>query len=155
MIHSKITDGPYPEKDIAHAYRNVNGIFEEYDYGEYPTFAASGNGGIWSSVNELAKYVMAIKQCSFLDCKSIEFSKTAWQPENWIQNNPSTQGYSWVIEETKGKYKMISHSGSQGGFRAHLFMIPQPDITIIWLTNNNRMLTGFIMQVLNETGYLK
>lgn len=37
--------------------------FEEYDYGEYPTFTASGNGGIWSSVEDLKNYVVAMKKC--------------------------------------------------------------------------------------------
>jgi CubicO group peptidase (beta-lactamase class C family) len=76
MRSSTITDGPHPAEGVAHAYvMNENKDpaairFKEMDYGEEPTFAAAGNGGIWSSVEELWKYEQAIQQSAFLD--------TAW-----------------------------------------------------------------------------
>ncbi len=157
MNDSKITDGPYPENSVAHAYRKINNGFEEYDYGEYPTFAASGNGGIWSSVEDLKKYVNAIKKCLFIDCNTVSFSQKVWHPANWSGKEPPSQGFSWFVYEPKNtnEYKIISHSGSQAGFRAHLFIIPEPDITIIWLTNNDKSLTPLIMNPLHELGYLK
>ncbi|HXJ99446.1 MAG TPA: serine hydrolase domain-containing protein, partial [Gelidibacter sp.] len=59
MNTSTITDGPHPETGVSHAYIKINGKWSEKDYGEEPTFAAAGNGGVWSSVNELAKYELA------------------------------------------------------------------------------------------------
>src|SRR5699024_127346 len=50
MDESKITDGPHPEEGVAHAYESENNIFAESDYGEVPTFAAAGNGGVWCSI---------------------------------------------------------------------------------------------------------
>src|SRR5207344_1693813 len=38
MSSSVITDGAYPSQGVAHGYRIVEGKFQEYDYGEYPTF---------------------------------------------------------------------------------------------------------------------
>ena len=68
MEKSTITDGPYPESGVAHGYiKNKDGNFEELDYGEEPTFAAAGNGGVWSSVEELWKYEQAIQLNTFLD----------------------------------------------------------------------------------------
>lgn len=49
MKTSTITDGSWPDRGVAHGYRVVNGAWEEYDYGEYPTFNAAGNGGVWNS----------------------------------------------------------------------------------------------------------
>jgi len=157
MKQSKITDGAFPEKGVAHAYRKVNNRFQEYDYGEYPTFTASGNGGVWSSVEDLKNYVVAMKKCLFIDCNTIAFSQKAWHPKNWNAKNPPSQGFSWFVSEPKNKneYKVINHSGSQAGFRAHLFMIPEPDITIIWLTNNDKSLTQLIMKPLKELGFIK
>ncbi len=157
MKHSKITDGPHPQNNVAHAYRKVNNRYEDYDYGEYPTFAAAGNGGVWSSIEDLQKYVAAMKKCLFIDCNAIAFSQQVWHPTNWSGKETPTQGISWLVYEPKSKdeYKMISHSGSQGGFRAHLFFIPEPDISIIWLTNNDKSLTSLIMPQLFELGHIK
>ena len=157
MVHSKITDGAYPQNGVAHGYRKMNGHYEEYDYGECPTFDAAGNGGVWSSIEDLRKYVSAMKNCAFLDCNTIAFSQKVWYPENWKGKNPPSQGFSWFVYEPKhpDDYKVINHSGSQGGFRAHLFMVPEPDITIIWLTNNDRSVTPLIINPLIQLGYLK
>ncbi len=157
MNDSKITDGSFPETGVAHAYRKLNNRFEEYDYGEYPTFTAAGNGGVWSSVADLKKYVTAMKKCLFLDCNTISFSQKAWHPKNWNAKKTPSQGFSWFVTEPKNKdeYKIIDHSGSQAGFRAHLFIIPEPDITIIWVTNNDQSLTPLIYKPLIELEYLK
>lgn len=162
MKESKITDGPYPSEGVAHGYRKINGVWEEYDYGEYPTFAASGNGGVWSSIEDLRKYVEAIKNYSFTDKRTIQLSEEPWQPKNWNQNTQPWTGLAWFQHTsylhgaTPGeKYKVIEHDGDQGGFRAHLIMIPEPDITIIWLTNNEKMITKPIWNLLFELGYVK
>ena len=68
MNSSTITDGPHPRSGVSHGYvLNHKKKFEELDYGEEPTFAAAGNGGVWSSVEELWKYEYAIQQYIFLD----------------------------------------------------------------------------------------
>jgi CubicO group peptidase (beta-lactamase class C family) len=50
MVTSTITDGPHPDQGVAHAYELADGEWLESDYGEFPTFPAAGNGGVWSSV---------------------------------------------------------------------------------------------------------
>ena len=157
MKDSRITLGSYPDQDVAHGYRKINGTFREYDYGEYPTFAAAGNGGVWSSIEDLDRYVHAMRSCSFLSCAGIRLSQTVWTPSNWTSRQPSRQGLSWFLEEptNPGSYRLIHHSGSQGGFRADLFIVPEPDIVIIWLTNNNQSLTNTIMKVMLELKYLR
>jgi CubicO group peptidase (beta-lactamase class C family) len=157
MLHSEITDGAFPSKGVAHGYRKINNHFEQYDYGEFPTFTAAGNGGVWSSIEDLRRYVLAMKNCIFLDCNTIAFSQKVWRPGNWSGKDPPFMGFSWFVGESDSvfKYKSIHHSGGQGGFHAHLYMIPEPDITIIWLTNNDRSLTPLIMDPLIELGYIK
>jgi CubicO group peptidase (beta-lactamase class C family) len=157
MLHSEITDGAFPSKGVAHGYRKINNHFEQYDYGEFPTFTAAGNGGVWSSIEDLRRYVLAMKNCIFLDCNTIAFSQKVWHPVSWSGKDPPFMGFSWFVGESDSvfKYKSIHHSGGQGGFHAHLYMIPEPDITIIWLTNNDRSLTPLIMDPLIELGYIK
>lgn len=64
MKTSTITDGPHPSAGVAHAYERVGETWVEADYGEVPTFAAAGNGGVWSSVEELALYERALARSS-------------------------------------------------------------------------------------------
>ncbi|MEA1875695.1 MAG: serine hydrolase domain-containing protein [Bacteroidota bacterium] len=144
MTDSKITDGAYPRNGVAHAYiLNDNNEYEEYDYGEFSTFAAAGNGGIWSSVLDLAKYEKALKDGSFLNKEIISNSRTIFEPLNWADSVKPYIGYSWFIGEesllgTDDVYntKFVYHTGSQGGFQAFYISIPEKDILYIALFNS-------------------
>lgn len=147
MTRSKITNGPYPQSGVAHAYILKKGKYEEYDYGEFPTFAAAGNGGVWSSVMDLVKYEDAIQEGKFLSKKLVKLSRTVFHPKNWKDVKEPFVGFSWFIGEEallgKRKYnlKFIFHTGSQGGFRAFYITIPEKDILFIGLFN--RPLSSF------------
>jgi CubicO group peptidase (beta-lactamase class C family) len=162
MKKSTITDGAYPDKNVAHAYSLKNNQYSEDDYGEFPTFAAAGNGGVWSSVAELRKYVDAIEKCSFADCNTIKKATELWTPPNWQQPRPVFHSGVWFVHKSitlfandKEQCRTIEHSGSQGGFRAHLILIPENKITIIWLTNNSKSLTGVIKNCLYQLHYIQ
>jgi len=142
MTTSTITDGPHPEAGVAHGYELVNGKWEESDYGEFPTFPAAGNGGVWSSVTELARYEMSIGQNLFLGSELTERSRSIYRPEAWADPSPPFIGYSWFIgeeqflgEENIFGVRLIYHTGDQGGFRAFHISIPEKDILFVGLFN--------------------
>jgi len=142
MLTSKITDGPYPQEGVAHAYSLSNGEYAEDDYGEYPTFAAAGNGGVWSSVRELAAYERAIEQNKFLGKELTDESRSVFHPVNWADSTGPFIGYSWFIgeerfldEENNFGVRLIYHLGDQGGFRAFYIVIPEKDILYVGLFN--------------------
>ena len=135
MKTSVITDGPYPIKGVSHAYLKTNDGYIEKDYGEEPTFAAAGNGGVWSSVEELAQYELALRHAKFSDTKTIEDSRTIKEYPNWMGSPPPFIGYSWFIGKTEDGYKMIYHTGTQGGFYGDYVSIPEKGITYIMLCN--------------------
>lgn len=142
MVTSKITDGPYPEAGVAHGYEFADGKYIESDYGEYPTFAAAGNGGIWSSVKELASYHKAMRENTFLGSDLIEESRTIFRPSNWAGSDDPFIGWSWFIGEKQflggsNEYgvRFIYHLGDQGGFRAFYIEIPEKDIFYVGLFN--------------------
>lgn len=141
MTRSKITNGPNPQTDVAHAYVSQNGKFVERDYGEEPTFAAAGNGGIWCSILDLAKYETAIQNQSFAKRETIELSRQIFQPTNWKNTkNAAELGLSWFIKEKNNAdnpygVNIYSHTGSQGGFRAFYISIPEKDLLYVALFN--------------------
>lgn len=159
MQNSDIQDGAHPSENVAHGYREVNEKWEEYDYGEYPTFAAAGNGGVWSSVDDLRKYAKAYKNNSIVDAETNKRATEPWHPENWLGAKSPEKGLAWFKhtftgEDPKDEFTLIEHNGDQGGFRANLSMLPKENITIIWLTNNDRLLGEEIWNVLKETHHI-
>lgn len=134
MKTSTITDGPYPTTGVAHAYiQNTTGYIEK-DYGEEPTFAAAGNGGVWSSVEELALYEKALHNHTILNEEIITASRTIKEYSNW-QDAPAFMGTSWFIGQTEDGYKMIYHTGTQGGFYGDYVSIPEKGILYLMLCN--------------------
>jgi CubicO group peptidase (beta-lactamase class C family) len=148
MYTSTITDGPYPESGVSHGYLYDGEIFFEKDYGEEPTFAASGNGGVWSSVEELWKYEQAIQQYIFLDSLWISRSRNIFHFENWKDTVPPFIGLCWFISKA-GDENMIGHTGSQGGFRADYVWLPEKNVFYIILCNTPKPMTELRTKVLN------
>ena len=170
MVTSTITDGAHPQDGVSHAYVKNHGQWIEDDYGEEPTFPAAGNGGVWSSVEELAKYEKAIQQSLFLSSESIEASRSVKRFENWKgttpfeanwswfkpvnQNNVLSPmiGWSWFIGTTPAGLKIVGHTGSQGGFLCNYVSVPQKGILLVILCNTPRDVYSYsdkIMALLN------
>ncbi len=135
MSNSKITDGPYPQEGVAHGYLKAKGQFIEKDYGEEPTFAAAGNGGVWSSTEELAKYEIALRKALFLKKETIERSRTISSYPNWKDTAQPFIGYSWFISKPPDSIKIVSHTGTQGGFYADYVSIPEKKMLYVILSN--------------------
>jgi CubicO group peptidase (beta-lactamase class C family) len=147
MDSSKLTDGSYPDSGVAHGYIKEDNLFKENDYGEVPTFCASGNGGLWSSVRDLVSYNLALKNALFLDKKFIKESKTVFRPDNWNSEQDPAIGYSWFISEVDGQ-KHVGHTGSQGGFISDFVTIPEKEILYVCLCNTPKNTREFRAQVL-------
>jgi CubicO group peptidase (beta-lactamase class C family) len=135
MKTSTITDGPHPETGVSHGYvLNAKNEWEELDYGEEPTFAAAGNGGVWSSVEELWLYEKAIQSNRLLDKKWTDISRTIYPFSSWVDTIPSRLGLSWFITKESGM-DMIGHTGSQGGFISDYLWLPEKKIFYVLLCN--------------------
>ena len=133
MHDSKITDGAFPSKGVAHAYIPDSGRWQEYDYGEYPTFCAAGNGGVWSSIQDLRKYYRAIKNNVFLKKSTIALSQTLWMPEHWSDTLRPRNGFSWFVQDPDSAlgHKIYFHTGHQAGFIAFFYVVPEKDVLVI------------------------
>jgi CubicO group peptidase (beta-lactamase class C family) len=156
MEKSTITDGAHPASGVAHAYEFRDGQPFEYDYGEYPTFCAAGNGGVWSSIEELRNYYSAIKENRFVSPATNALALTLWTPENWTSAEPPKNGFSWFVYEKSDSlpFKMIEHTGHQGGFAAIMTMIPEEHILVLMEFNTTRdvaELRGKVVKCLQES----
>lgn len=166
MEQSTITDGPHPETGVSHAYVMNKGQWTEDDYGEEPTFAAAGNGGVWSNVEELARYERAIWNAKFLSKEKIYESRVAKRFENWKGTQPFTAnwswfkpgesgelnspmiGWSWFVGVTPNGEKIVGHTGSQGGFLCNYVAIPEKKFFFVILCNAPRDVYRFSDKVM-------
>jgi CubicO group peptidase (beta-lactamase class C family) len=149
MTTSKITDGAYPEKGVAHAYIKKDANWKELDYGEEPTFAAAGNGGVWSTVEELANYEIALRKAVFLKKEMIERSRTITAYPNWKSDKPPFIGYSWFLSQPTDSLKIVSHTGSQGGFISDYVSLPEKEILYVLLCNTPKPIGEYRKKVLH------
>ncbi|MCW3117321.1 MAG: class beta-lactamase-related serine hydrolase [Chitinophagaceae bacterium] len=141
MKSSDITDGSHPQSGVAHGYlKNGNDFFEK-DYGEEPTFAAAGNGGVWSSVEELWKYEQAIQKNIFLPKNIIKKSRTVYSLPNWKAAEPPFIGLCWFLMKENG-VNLAGHTGSQGGFRGDYQWLPEKKIFFVVLCNTPLPMEG-------------
>jgi CubicO group peptidase (beta-lactamase class C family) len=113
------TVGPGNNRAFGHA-RTATG-WQRAD--QSPTSAVQGDGGIYSSIQDLAKWARALDKCTLLDCATLQ--------KTWT---PSKHGYGlgWRIEGG-----VIGHTGSTRGFRNVIKRYPAKRLTIVILTNRN------------------
>lgn len=157
MTTSTITDGPHPQSGVSHAYSRIAGQWKEDDFGEEPTFCAAGNGGVWSSVRELALYELALRNSTFLTSSSIDESATIKEFPNWSDQEPPSRGWSWKIGQTTDGFKTIGHTGDQGGFTANYVSIPEKKILVVLLCNfpaDLDAMTARVMNLIQRENYL-
>lgn len=126
MTNSTITDGPHPESGVSHGYVLENGKWSELDFGEEPTFCAAGNGGVWSSTEELFKYYKALEAATISNKATIAES---------MEEKSFGIGWSWFIGKTDDGSKTVGHTGTQGGFYCDFVTIPEKKIVYIMLAN--------------------
>jgi CubicO group peptidase (beta-lactamase class C family) len=149
MTRSTITDGAHPQSGVAHGYlKTAAGGYIERDYGEEPTFCAAGNGGVWSSVDELWKYQQAMQRNVFLNREWTGRSREIHRFNNWKQATPPFMGLSWFILEQAGN-KMIGHTGTQGGFNGDYVWIPGKELFYVLLCNQPQPLERIRQSVLD------
>ena len=87
--------------------------------------AVLGDGGIYSSVEDLIKWDRALYDNGLI---SAELRAKSWTP------GLETYGFGFRIDEYKG-HKRYHHSGSSSGYRNHMQQYPDERLTIIVLTN--------------------
>ncbi len=152
MPLSDITDGPHPETGVAHGYiADTSKGFTELDYGEEPTFAAAGNGGVWSTVEELWKYEQALQQALFLPKDWIARSRTVYDFPGWSVPTPPRLGLSWFLTKEMN-HPLIGHTGSQGGFISDYCWLPEQQVFYVLLCNTPKPILEIRQKVLNAIG---
>lgn len=113
----------------AFGYAEENGVMTPKD--QSLTSAVLGDGGIYSSVNDLIKWDQALYTDKLVSFESLE---QAFTPGSLKTGEKLDYGFGWRIDEYKGHHR-IHHTGSTCGFATIIQRFPDDSFTIIILTN--------------------
>ena len=111
----------------AYGYSASGGAWTRTD--QSTTSAVLGDGGIYSSTSDLAKWDAALYDDRLLSAKSREL---AFTPATHTDNPSIDYGFGWRITG-----ETLWHSGETRGFRNVILRYPERKLTVIVLTNRN------------------
>ncbi len=157
MSTSTITDGPHPASGVSHSYVQVHGQWTEDDFGEEPTFCAAGNGGVWSSINELVSYHKSMEAASFSNARTIAESRETKAFDAWTSPDAPFIGWSWFIGKTGDGHKTVFHTGTQGGFYCDFVTVPDKKVLYVLLANypiNRDQMAAEVLDLLEDSKWL-
>lgn len=92
-----------------------------------------GKGDIYSTVEDLYQWHIALEQNKVLREETKILMETAHIPEN--DEKTSFYGYGWAIYNSSSDSKIVTHNGSNGIYFADFIRYVENDIVIIALSN--------------------
>jgi CubicO group peptidase (beta-lactamase class C family) len=95
------------------------------------TSATLGDGGIYTSVVDMAKWSDALDNATLVDRSTM---KRAWSPTMLTNGKESGYGYGWFVATVNGE-RQLRHHGESTGFTNAILEYPSRKLTIVVLTN--------------------
>lgn len=120
-------DGGPPISSRAYGYSQEEGTWVRTD--QSPTSAVLGDGGIYSSIDDLAKWNAALDDDRLLSANS---RALAFTPANSTHDPGVEYGLGWYVGNDR-----VWHSGETMGFRNVLVRYPNQGLTVVILSNRN------------------
>ena len=116
--------------------RQPDGTWLETD--QSPTSATLGDGGIYTSIDDLAKWDLALRNHTLLSAAEMQPALTPVQPSSGPALSPDGQpvsyGFGWNVNPWNGR-KRMHHNGETTGFRTTIQRFPDDDLTVVVLAN--------------------
>jgi CubicO group peptidase (beta-lactamase class C family) len=109
----------------AYGHTLTDGAWQRTD--QSLTSAVLGDGGIYSSIDDLAKWDAALYD---------PFYAEAFVPRTKTDDPNVAYGFGWRISTHRGQ-RLVWHTGETRGFRNVLLRFPDKRLTVILLTNRN------------------
>jgi CubicO group peptidase (beta-lactamase class C family) len=123
-----------PHRAYGHSKKD-NGWIET---DQSPTSAVLGDGGIYSSLDDLAKWDRALRLHTLLSEAEMQPALTPVQPTEGSAGFPQGQavsyGFGWFLDPYQG-HKRMWHGGETIGFHTNIQRFPEDQLTIIVLAN--------------------
>lgn len=115
----------------AYGYSPRGGTFVQND--QSVTSATLGDGGIYSNVDDLARWDRALYGTGLVDAPTMALATT---PPALPAGNATEYGFGWFIDTYRGERRW-RHTGETSGFRNAIQRFPERKLTVIVLTNRS------------------
>ncbi len=119
-------------KNRAYGYKSNDTIYENKDQNTWS--AIQGDGGIYSSVSDYAKWDKSLYDATLVSKDLINDAFSNWDENG--KTDGKGYGFGWQIDEKNGK-KYLMHGGSTTGFINRSLRIPSEKITVVIYTNTS------------------
>jgi CubicO group peptidase (beta-lactamase class C family) len=127
----------------AFGYSKQGSAWQETD--QDSTSATLGDGGVYSSLDDLAKWDAALQNHTLLSAKEMQPALTPVVVPNGSptgpDNEPAAYGFGWFLNPYKGHPRMWHH-GETIGFRSSIQRFTRDHLTIIVLCNRSDLNPG-------------
>lgn len=128
MTHTEFRDDHNkPVYGRAHGYETTDNGYRELE----PRIDVIGDAGVYSTVNDLAKWDMNFKSAKVGGADGIAMLTT---PGTLNNGQKIPYGFALALGDVQG-VGMIGHNGSYGGYRSTLMHFSNPDVGVITLCN--------------------
>lgn len=121
-----------PNRAFGHSFEN--GRWKQTD--QSATSATLGDGGVYSSLQDLAKWDHALRNNTLLTATEMRAAQTPVNVPGVVEPDgaPAQYGFGWFLNPYKGHQRMW-HYGETVGFRTAIQRFLNDDLTIIVLCN--------------------
>jgi CubicO group peptidase (beta-lactamase class C family) len=120
----------------AYGHSKEKGAWRETD--QSSTSAVLGDGGIYSSIDDLAKWDRALREHTLLSEAEMQPALTPVRPTSGPAQSADrpnvSYGFGWFLDPYRG-HKRMSHDGETIGFRTTIQRFPDDNLTVIVLAN--------------------
>ena len=126
------------KNEVPHrAYGHTCGKGSCRDTDQSSTSATLGDGGIYTSIDDLAKWDRALRDHTLLSAAEMQPALTPVNPTGGPATSPDgpvLYGFGWHVELYR-THKRMWHDGETMGFRSTIQRFPDDDLSVIVLAN--------------------
>lgn len=134
MTNSTVYSKDMQIKNRAYGYKFNDSIYENRDQSTWS--AIQGDGGIYSSVSDYAKWDKSLYNETLVNSDLINDAFSNWDENG--KTDGKGYGFGWQIDIKNGK-KYLLHGGSTSGFLNTTLRIPSEKITVVIYTNTSSL----------------
>ena len=120
----------------AYGHTRTDGNWRETD--QSSTSAVLGDGGVYSSLDDLAKWDQALQEHQLLSLEEMRSALTPVSPPLGLpygpDGKPASYGFGWFLDPYKGHSRMW-HYGETVGFRTSIQRFTEDGLTVVVLCN--------------------
>lgn len=124
--------------DRAFGHTKVAGAWLEAD--QSPTSATLGDGGVYSTIADLARWDEALRRHTLLSeaelRPALDPVRVPGGPPTGPDGSPASYGFGWFLDPWRGHARMW-HYGETVGFRTAIQRFPQDGLTVVVLANRD------------------